>query len=178
MASTTGTALGTIQTSCLPFTARLTSAIFSTLTVSWPLAMEAVGLIATLTTTGMPLLMPPSMPPALLVAVTILPSLMVYRSLFSDPLFLAAEKPAPNSTPLTAGIASRALAKSPSKLSKTGSPRPAGTLRATLSIIPPRLSFSSLVFSINRAIFSAASWSAHQSGFFRALSLISVSSFG
>ena len=32
------------------------------------MAMEDVGLTATLTTTGMPLLMPPSMPPALLVS--------------------------------------------------------------------------------------------------------------
>ena len=74
IASTADTALGTIQVSCLPLTSKLTFSIFLMLTVSWLLAMEEVGLTTTLIIIGIPLLIPPSMPPALLVTVIILPS--------------------------------------------------------------------------------------------------------
>ena len=142
-------------------------------TVGWFLAIEGVGLIATLSIIGMPLLMPPRMPPELLVVVIILPFLRANGSLFSEPFLLAAEKPEPNSTPLTAGIAKRALASSPSSVSNIGSPRPAGRLRAIPSIMPPRLSPSFLASSMALAISSAASGSAQFNGFLPVFSLIS-----
>jgi len=73
---------------------------------------------------------PGSIPPALLVAVTTFPFSILKGSLFSEPFFLADEKPSPNSTPLTAGIENIAFARSPSNVSKAGSPSPAGTFNA------------------------------------------------
>src|SRR5437667_12466621 len=104
IAWTTGTAFGTTQGSCLPFTERLVSSIRETSTVFCALAMDDGGLKATRRSNGIPVDIPPRTPPELLVRVAILPSLISYWSLFSDPLDLDDWKPAPNSTPLTAGI--------------------------------------------------------------------------
>ena len=164
MASITTTARGRMQTSCLPLTAKSAFSSVFMLTVLWFRAIEAIGLTATRKTTGMPLLIPPSMPPALLVSVDIRPSVTIKGSLFSEPLLAAAENPAPNSTPLTAGIASMALASAPSRESKTGSPRPTGTLRAIPSITPPRLSPSALACSISLSISDDAAGSAQPRG--------------
>ena len=89
---------------------------------------------------GMPLAMPPLMPPFLLVAVTTLPSRMVNGSFAWEPRRSANAKPAPNSMPLTAGMANARWAISLSTLSKNGSPMPAGTPVMTVSRIPPTLS--------------------------------------
>ena len=114
----------------------------------------------------------------MLVTVTTLSLTMVNGSLLADPLFSATEKPEPNSTPLTAGMARRALANSPSTVSNTGSPKPTGTLRAMPSIIPPTLSPSALTFSITSAIASAAFRSAHLTGFWLTFLLISANPCG
>src|SRR6266571_3791594 len=93
-----------MQGSCLPCTERLASSIRDTSTVFCALAMDDGGLKATLRRRGMPVDIPPRTPPELFVRVVILPSLISYWSLFSDPLSLEDWKPAPNSTALTAGI--------------------------------------------------------------------------
>ena len=67
--------------------------------------MLGVGFTAVRNTMGMPLAMPPLMPPFLLVAVTTLPSRMVNGSFAWEPRRSAKAKPAPNSMPLTAGMA-------------------------------------------------------------------------
>ncbi len=68
-ASTTTTALGTMHGSCLPSILMVVSSIFVRSTVRCSLAMDAVGLKATRNSMGMPLLMPPSTPPASFFAV-------------------------------------------------------------------------------------------------------------
>ena len=67
-------------------------------------AMDGVGFIAALKTMGMPVVMPPRIPPALFVSDVTLPFKAVNGSLFLLPRDLAAAKPEPNSRPLTAGI--------------------------------------------------------------------------
>src|SRR5579862_1677947 len=67
--------------------------------------------------------------------------------------------PEPMSKPLDAGRLSIALPKSASSRSKTGSPQPTGTPRATPSTIPPTESPARRIFSISRIIFSAAALS-------------------
>ena len=54
---------------------------------------------------GIPELIPPSIPPWLLVRVTIFPSRTANSSLFSLPKISAQPNPLPNSIPFTAGIA-------------------------------------------------------------------------
>src|SRR5262245_14591219 len=107
--SITGGALGTTQGSCLPRTFRSVSKQVEMSIVLCVLAIEAAGLKPTLNIIGIPFDNPPRIPPALLVLVTILPSTIVYKSLFSDPFLLHPLKPEPNSTALTAGILNSAL---------------------------------------------------------------------
>lgn len=59
-------------------------------------------------------------------------------SLCSEPFIWVPEKPLPISKPLVAGMESMALAKLASRRSKTGSPRPGGTLRMRHRMTPPR----------------------------------------
>ena len=61
--------------------------------------MDGVGFTNTFTTIGLPLEIPPLIPPLLFVSV--LPSLSMILSLNSDPFKEAPEKPTPNSIPLT-----------------------------------------------------------------------------
>ena len=67
--------------------------------------MDGVGLNAARNTTGIPFEIPPRIPPQWFVFVTIFPFSTQNGSLFSLPRSRAAAKPAPNSTPLTAGMA-------------------------------------------------------------------------
>jgi len=164
MASTTGTALGTMQLSCLPLTERSTFLPVLRSTVLWLLPMDAVGLKATRATMGMPLLKPPETPPALLVSVTNFLPLRLKRSLCSEPCMAAAANPAPNSTPRAAGMAKKALDSSPSSVSKTGSPSPPGTLKASTSTVPPMLSARFCTSFISCSIPAAAALSAHLTG--------------
>ncbi|GBC74506.1 hypothetical protein HRbin05_00547 [archaeon HR05] len=123
--------------------------------------MDDAGLNATLSSNGIPLLSPPSMPPALLLVVTTLPSFTVYGSLFSEPLTLDPWKPDPNSTPLTAGIENNALLRSDSNAPNIGSPNPMGMFNAIHSTTPPRESPSCLALIIASLISSAVLWSGH-----------------
>jgi hypothetical protein len=91
---------------------------------------------------------PPKIPPALFVFVTILPFLMVNKSLFSDPFFSDPKNPDPNSIALTAGMLKTALLISASKDEKIGSPKPTGNPVHMHSITPPNESPSFLVCSI------------------------------
>src|SRR3970282_2204817 len=160
-ASTIGTARGRTQGSCLPDTISSSSFIVSRFTVFCVFGIDDGGLNAILLMIGIPNDNPPSMPPAFFVLETILPPTTVYWSLFCEPLNRAALNPEPNSTPLTAGIENSALAKSESRESKTGSPRPRGAFFATHSINPPTLSPFFFSSSISSFIFSAASESGH-----------------
>ena len=133
--------------------------------------------MAILDTIGMPLLIPPIIPPELFVFVVILPSSIWYSSLISEPLHSATPKPRPISTPFTAPMFIRMRARSPSSLSKTGSPNPAGTPTAIVSTIPPTESPSSFLERITSSISTAAFKSPHLTGFFSIFSLIFEKSF-
>jgi len=109
----------------------------STSTVRIGRRIELVGLTAKRATMSWPVEIPPRTPPALFDRNTTRPSSIRISSEFSSPLSVAAEKPAPISTPLTALIVIRPRARSPSSLSYTGSPSPAGTPLATISMIAP-----------------------------------------
>ena len=63
MASTTGTARGTTDGSCLPLISMTASSFLRKLTVCCGRETDGVGLTASRQTMGMPVLMPPSMPP-------------------------------------------------------------------------------------------------------------------
>ena len=108
--------------------------------------MLAVGFTATRTTSWLPLVMPPLIPPSLFVAVA--PSPLIIRSLFSEPRRRATSNPAPNSTPLTAGIANSRCAIELSTESKNGSPKPTATLSTRHSTTPPTESHSRIAASI------------------------------
>ena len=142
-------------------------------TVLWGRLIEGVGLNVTLTLMGIPVLIPPVMPPIRLVSVTILPSFNVRASLLSEPLIEENPVPRPNSTAFTAGIAKRAFARSPSRVSKTGSPIPGGMLSVKHSTTPPRLSPCSEFSAMSSTILSAVSGSPHRTGLPSAFSLIS-----
>ena len=92
--------------------------------------------------TGAPVVMPPSAPPALFVTGVTVPSTMRYGSLSSLPRRRAASKPRPNSTPLTAGTPNAARAMRFSMPSNMGEPTPAGMPVATHSTTPPTESSS------------------------------------
>ena len=82
--------------------------------------------------------MPPCTPPERLAAVRGRPSGPgTNGSLCSMPVMRVPAKPLPISKPLEAGSDSRPRARSASSLSKTGSPSPGGTPRATHSTTPP-----------------------------------------
>src|SRR5699024_4607406 len=125
-ASTTGTARGTIQGSWRPWMVRRVFSMVFRSTVSCSRGMEAVGLKPTFTTRCIPVVMPPSTPPAWLVRVeTVVPS-VTKGSLCSLPRMPAAAKPSPKDTPRTAGMPKRAPASRFSTPSNMGSPTPAG----------------------------------------------------
>ena len=77
---------------------------------------------------------------------------------------LESAKPLPISNPLVAGRLIIALARSASSLSKTGSPRPAGTPLTTHSIVPPMLSPWERTCLIRSIILAAASESGQRTG--------------
>src|SRR6266568_3075467 len=137
--STTGTARGTMQGSWRPVT-------------------------TTRNVTGMPSVIPPRIPPAWFVAVTTRPASTMNGSLCSLPRIAAARNPAPNSTPLTAGIENIRCARPDSTESKKGSPTPAGRPVTAASMTPPTLSRSFRAASISAIMRSAASRSAHRTG--------------
>ncbi len=102
---------------------------------------------------GIAFVKPPVMPPALLVCVEtpyLFVGFSVNRSLAILPRILASAKPAPNSTPFTAGIENNKCAKQLSTLSKNGSPKPAGAPVTAHSTTPPMLS-PSLFTSLNNS---------------------------
>ena len=140
-------------------------------TVSCGCGRLLVGFTAARRTIGMPLEMPPSIPPWRLVRVAIRTSpgapssARKKASLFSIPVSVAQPKPMPYSTPSTAGRLNSALPKSAFSLSKTGSPQPGGTPVATSSEMPPIESRSERIRSISSAIRAAASWSGQRTGF-------------
>ncbi len=84
-------------------------------------------------------------------------------------------KPEPISNPLAAGSDSMPLARSASSLSKTGSPNPAGTLRATTVTTPPRESPSRRARSMASVIAVAASGSGQRVGSASTCSNVTVS---
>ena len=103
MASTMGTALGSTQGSWRPFAASVVASPLA-LIVCCSLRIVAVGLKATRSTIGSPLLIPPWIPPELLVAVCRLPSLVGRNaSLCWLPSRVVPAKPEPISNPLVAG---------------------------------------------------------------------------
>ena len=88
----------------------------------------------------MPLLMPPLIPPLWFVRVRTVSPSMKKASFAALPRSSDRPKPAPNSTPLTAGIENSPWASSPSSVSNQGSPTPAGRPRTAVSSTPPTLS--------------------------------------
>ena len=113
--------------------------------------MLAVGLNATLTQMGLPLLIPPLIPPSLLVAVV--PSVVIIRSLFSLPRRLTTSNPAPKLTPFTAGIEKSKWEATLSIESKNGSPMPVGTPLREHSTLPPTESPSARAVAITASNF-------------------------
>src|SRR6266571_4425108 len=162
--STTGTARGTMQGSWRPVTTTFVGCIVSRSTDRCGLAIDAVGLTTTRNVTGMPSVIPPRIPPAWFVAVTTRPASTMNGSLCSLPRIAAARNPAPNSTPLTAGIENIRCARPDSTESKKGSPTPAGRPVTAASMTPPTLSRSFRAASISAIMRSAASRSAHRTG--------------
>ena len=108
--------------------------------------------------------MPPSMPPALFVRVTISPPSSAISSLCSEPRMRAAPKPEPNSTPLTAGITKIAAESLLSSPPNTGEPAPAGTPVTMHSTTPPTESPSAFAASIASRILSPAASSSTGNG--------------
>src|SRR6266704_841715 len=158
--STTGTARGSWR----PVTTTFVGCIVSRSTDRCGLAIDAVGLTTTRNVTGMPSVIPPRIPPAWFVAVTTRPDSTTNGSLCSLPRIAAARNPAPNSTPLTAGIENIRCARPDSTESKKGSPTPAGRPVTAASMTPPTLSRSFRAASISAIMRSAASRSAHRTG--------------
>ena len=122
-----------------------------------------MGFIATRTTRGSPVVMPPSVPPARLVA-RLRPGRI--SSCTSDPLRRAASNPRPISTPFTAGIDITARASRPSSLRshETCEPRPTGTPNATTSTTPPSVSPAALAASMRTIISCSALGSRQRTG--------------
>ncbi len=119
--------------------------------------MEAVGLTATFTTRGIPLVIPPTAPPAWLVRVATRPPSITRGSLCWLPRIPAAAKPVPKDTPRTAGMPNRAPARRFSTPANMGSPTPAGRPTAKQRITPPTLSQSIRAASIAWRILIPAS---------------------
>ena len=95
-----------------------------------------------------------------------------------EPRCFATSNPRPISTPFTAPIFINILARSPSSLSKTGSPIPAGIPMAIVSTMPPTESPSSFFEIIRSSISFAAFKSAQRMGFFSMFSFIALKSCG
>src|SRR5204863_858683 len=112
--------------------------VFRSTVLSGDISVE-IGFIATRSTSGSPVVMPPSVPPARLVARA---SPGRISSCTSEPLRRAASKPSPSPTPFTAGIDIRACASRPSSFRShdTCEPRPTGAPSATTSTTPPSVS--------------------------------------
>ena len=127
------------------------------LTVSCALPIDGVGLTAHLNVIGIPLVIPPFIPPLLFVFVVMLPFSQVNWSLISLPKEFAKSMPNPNSTPLIPPIENSAWERILSIESNQGSPTPAGIPTIAVSIIPPIESFSFAAFSIFSIISSAFS---------------------
>lgn len=105
---------------------------------------------------GMPLLMPPCVPPEKLELVRTLPFSVIKGSLCAEPRILLPSKPDPMSKPLQALMESMAFARSASRRSNTGAPSPAGAPSITHVTMPPRLSPDSLVSLIRASICTAS----------------------
>ena len=89
---------------------------------------------------GIPVVIPPRIPPQRFVSVTILPFSTAKASLFPLPRRAVAAKPAPNSTPLTAGIPKTSAAMRLSIPPNSAPPSPAGSPSTAHSTTPPTLS--------------------------------------
>ena len=120
--------------------------------------MLGVGLKCVVISIGAPLLMPPKIPPALLLAklARILPPLVRIefllarmKSLFSLPFSVLALTPAPICTAFTPFMPISAPASAASSLPYSGSPSPAGTPVTRVSTQPPILSPAFLTLRIN-----------------------------
>ena len=158
----TGTARWTTQGSWRPWSSSTAFSPFTMSTVNWVRAMEGVGRMVTSNTRGMPLVMPPLIPPAQFCSALTAPSSSIYSgSLASDPRIRAKAAPAPKPTAFTAGTANRYWEKIPSAFSpKSGPPSPAGRPNTAHSMAPPTLSCSSLASKIACRICSPA-WSSN-----------------
>ena len=124
--STTTTARATTIGSWRPL---ISMAMFSPslLMVCWEAATDGVGLKPARTTISLPSLIPPKIPPAWLVSLTMEPSAFTWKaSLLVSPVAVQTEKPSPISTPFTAPMETSAFARLASSFSNTGSPTPAG----------------------------------------------------
>ena len=98
--------------------------------------------------------MPPRMPPQRFVSVTTFPPRSTKASLFSLPRSAAEPKPAPNSTPFTAGMPNSAAERRLSTPSNSASPSPAGTPSTAHSTMPPTLSPSARALAMASSISS------------------------
>ena len=135
-------------------------------TVFCEIKILGTGFTARRKTIWFPLEIPPKIPPAWFVSKVIFPSSETrILSFQTEPVILALLKPSPNSMPFTAPIESIAFPSSASILSKTGSPRPAGTPSITHSIIAPALSPAFLISAIFSSIRAAASKSGARKAF-------------
>ena len=151
--------------SCRPWITSVVFSIRERLTEFCWREMDGVGLNAARNTTGIPVEIPPRMPPQLFVSVTIRPSCTRNASLCSLPRSRAAAKPAPNSTPLTAGMANTARAIRFSSPPNIGSPMPAGKPSTTHSTTPPTESPSAFACAISACMAAAASSETAGNGF-------------
>ena len=122
--------------SCLP---TVLIFVFFPLTsiVSFWIKIELVGFTANLTIISCPDVIPPSVPPELFDKKETLFFLEEIGSEFSSPLSSALLKPAPISTPLTAGMLIMPKESNASTLSKTGSPNPAFIPVIFISMMAP-----------------------------------------
>ena len=136
-ASTQGTARTTMHGSCRPGTTSVVSQFLARSTLCCGTLMDGVGLKAAQNTTGMPVVMPPRMPPHWLVFVRTQPSVRQKASFAWEPRSCANAKPDPKLSPLTAGMPNTARAMRFSTPSNMGSPNPAGSPVMAHSITPP-----------------------------------------
>ncbi len=139
----------------------ITSQALPSLSILRPgIRMLEVGLRAMWAIISWPLEIPPRMPPAWLERN---PS-GVISSRCSVPFCATEAKPSPISTPLTALMLISACARSASKRSKIGSPKPTGTPDATTEILAPTELPSLRNASMYSAICSAAAASGEKNG--------------
>ena len=148
--STHAAVLYTVHDVILPFSFIYSGFPVSRFTVSCSFPIAGAGLTAALKTTGIPLAIPPRMPPWLFEDVLTLPSSSNTKvSLFSEPERVAPVKPLPNSTPLIPGMAKTACPMRLLRLSKKLSPQEPGSRPMTAhSMTPPTESSSAAADSI------------------------------